>query len=161
MSNVTVALRPAAPSDMALLFEWVNRPDSLANKLRTQAPIALARHRAWFAERLADADSAIWIVERAGEPVGQLRLQRKQAHLEVDIYIVAQARRGRLGEAALLRAAGLAARRWPAVPLLARVKPANRASHRLFLACGYARIADRHDQVVYELRQSAEAGAEP
>lgn len=159
MTEASIVLRPAAPSDVSLLFDWVNRPDSLSNKLQTQAPITPARHRAWFAERLADPDSAIWIAERDGEPLGQVRLQRKGGGLEVDIYIAAQARRGRLGGLALAQAARLAAVRWPGVPLLARVKPANRASHRLFLGCGYTVVADRPDQVVYELRRSAGAEA--
>lgn len=161
MSEFDIVLRPATENDMALLFDWVNRSDSLDNKLATLEPISWTRHQAWFRERLADTDTALWMVGRQGEIIGQVRLQRRAGRLEVDIYIVAAARGTGVGETSLAKAAQVARQRWPGVALLARVKPANLASRRLFLAAGYTLVGDAAEQVVYEFRQPVVVGAQP
>lgn len=132
-----VRLRPARPEDADVLFEWVNRPDSLAGKLKTTAPIARADHDAWFARRLSSPDAAIWIAEVAGVPAGQVRLELTDGALDVDIYVEPSHRRQGLGIAILKAVRKEAAERWPGVPLCARIKRDNRASQGLFARAGY------------------------
>jgi len=142
-------LRPAREGDGRTLFAWVNNPDSLAAKLRTRTAIAWEDHRRWLAARLADPDTGLWIAEVGGEPAGQVRLQAGAGGMEVDVY-VAPSHRGRgLGLTLLGHAADEARRRWPGRPLLARVKPDNRASRRLFERAGYELSATAPDHLVY------------
>lgn len=133
-----VRLRAARPDDAGLLFDWVNRADSLAGKLKTTAPIARREHDAWFARKLASDDAAIWIAELGGTPVGQVRLELGDGALHVDIYVKPGQRQKGVGLAMLEAARSEAAARWPGVPLKAWIKLDNRASRQLFASAGYA-----------------------
>ncbi len=152
---MTVRLREAGAADGALLFEWVNSPDSLANKERTEAPVPRAEHECWFATRLTDPATTIWIVEADNQPVGQVRLQCNAGVAEVDIYIAA----GRRGEgharAALRDAIRDFRRSEPDTPVVARVLADNAASRALFESLGFA-VADA-DAAVREYRLEGEA----
>ena len=87
-TEANIRLRPAMKADADLLFDWVNRPDKRATALNTKEPIARETHDAWFAARLSSPDAAIWIaVDDKGAAVGQVRLERRDAALEVDIYV--------------------------------------------------------------------------
>jgi spore coat polysaccharide biosynthesis protein SpsF len=143
-----VKLRPVTAADCERLFDWVNRPDSLAASLKTSAPVPRAAHEAWFAARLADADACLWIAERDGAPAGQVRLQRKGASLEVSIYVEAAARGAGTATRMLDLARAEAAKRWPGLALVARLKPDNAASRRLFTRAGYGRMVVERDHIV-------------
>ncbi len=143
-----VTLRPAAAADCDLLFDWVNRPDSLAASLKTSAPVPRATHEAWLAARLADPESGLWIAEREGAPVGQVRLQRKDAALEVSIYVAATARGAGTATRMLDLARAQAGKRWPGLVLVARIKSDNAASRRLFTRAGYGRMVVERDHIV-------------
>ncbi len=133
-----IRLRPAGREDVDLLFDWVNRPEKLATALRTTAPIPRDEHEAWFVARLADPDAGIWIaLDATGAPVGQARLERRDNALEVDLFVVPAWRE--LGAASVIldAARGEAARRWPGLPLVARIRPDNWPSRRAFVKAGY------------------------
>jgi spore coat polysaccharide biosynthesis protein SpsF len=145
-----VALRPADESDVDLLFEWVNRPESLSNKLVTDGPVSRDAHVTWFKARLSDPDSAIWIGQHGEEPVGQVRLQRRADALEVDIFVVPDTRGRGIGVEMLEAARQEAARRWPGVPLRAKIKPDNWASRRLFAKAGFGGMIVAPDHLVFQ-----------
>jgi RimJ/RimL family protein N-acetyltransferase len=147
MTAATIALRRATAADARLLFDWVNAPDALAQKERTRGPIAWPEHAAWLERRLADPGTALFIAERAGQAVGQVRLERHgDAHL-VDIYVVPSVRQTGVARAALAQAIqragiGVAA---------ARVKAGNAASRRLFETTGFVEAGRDGEIVVYRL----------
>ena len=143
-----IRLRAATADDSRLLFDWVNRPDSLENKLHTRTPIAWEDHEAWMARRLEDPDTAIWIAERGGEPVGQIRLEGGRQGLAVDIYVTRSARKRGVAQAMLAQACALAQERWPNRAAVAKVRFANEASLRLFAAAGFRECARQADHVV-------------
>jgi RimJ/RimL family protein N-acetyltransferase len=151
MNAETLSLRRASRADARLLFDWLNAPDSLAQKERTTAPVAWASHCTWLESRLADADFALFIVEHESKAIGQVRLEpRREGHL-IDIYIVPE-RRGRgVAVAALeaaLRAAGIAT-------AVARVKGGNAASHRLFRKAGFAEMGREGGMTIYRRKLGA------
>lgn len=152
-------LRPARPDDCGLLLEWVNQPESLANKLQTAGPIARADHEAWFAKRLTSADASIWIAERDATPVGQIRLEQRGDALEVDIYVVPEARRRRTALAMLEFALRQANRRWPGLELRAKVKPNNQPSRRLFARAGFAEVGMGADHLEFRRAPARPGGA--
>jgi len=141
-------LRRARADDCQRLHEWVNAPDARAAALTSRAPIEKARHRAWFAERLADADCRIWIIEAGGEAIGEVRLDRGAAETEIDIFVSA----GHRGRGVARRAIGEAQQRWPARAWVARVRSGNAASRHLFESLGFAVAEDAGDHLVYRRR---------
>jgi len=152
-ADTSLTLRPAGPGDENILLGWVNRPDSLANKLNTRAPISRECHVAWLADRIASDRAGIWIAETGEGPVGQVRLELRDGALEVDIYTDSE-HRGRGAALTMLDAARReAAVCWPGIPLLACIKRTNLPSQRLFAKAGYHLIAEVEDTVV--LRREA------
>lgn len=142
-------LRPVTAEDAALLFVWLNRPDSLAASLDTSAPVAWDVHKGWFDARLADPRTRIWIVERDAAPVGGIRLQDKGDGPEIAIYIDAPARGAGVAGAALGLALDEAHSVWPGSEAIARVRPDNAASRRLFERAGFALRHRADDQLIY------------
>ena len=144
-------LRRAGPGDSLLLFQWVNLPDSLAGKLATQGPIARQTHDAWFAARLADPETFLWIIESDDKPVGQLRLMKKAEAYEVDIYVVPDRRRSGIAQEALKRGIEeLKAARAPQ-SVRASVKIENLGSQRLFARAGFLLSGRQADHLIYNL----------
>ena len=152
---MTVRLREAGAADGALLFEWVNSPDSLANKERTEGPIPRADHECWFAKRLRDPATRMWIVEADSQPVGQVRLQCDAGVAEVDIYIATESRGQGHGHAALRAAIRQFRKGDSQTPIVARVLAHNTASRALFESLGFA-VASA-DAAVREYRLAGEA----
>ena len=146
---MTLRLRPAGSGDSRLLYDFVSRPDSLANKRLTKRPIAWDEHDAWFKSRLTDPDCRIWVLTMASVSVGQLRLTRGADGWEIDIYIAEESRRRGAAEAAIGRAIELLRRDVGPVPVIARVMFHNCASRQLFEHLGF-RLARRDaDHFVY------------
>lgn len=150
---MTVVLRRVKKEDSSSLFQWVNRPDALANKLVTQAPIAQATHEAWFAERLADDETFFWIVESAAVAAGQIRMTKKGDAYEVDIYIVPESRATGVASAALkLAVDALVAARPGMHTVRAMVKLGNNASLRLFERAGFRLISTDSRRHILDLK---------
>ncbi len=158
---MTVTLRRALATDRDQLLAWVNSPDSLAGKLRTMGPIAAADHAQWFAARLADDDCMIWIIERNDTAVGQIRLEKDDVGHAVDIYVVAAARRHGCAVSALRQALDMHFAGRPDSRVVARIKPDNIASRRLFERAGFQLTADGDDHLIYALRPPKIAGDVP
>ncbi len=149
--SVEVNLRTVAHSDAYLLFEWVNFPDNLVNKLETSDPIPRSSHETWLGKKLKDQDTAIWIGMVGDQPVGQVRLERRGDALEVDIFVAVEGR-GRGIALAMLDAVKVkAAARWPNFDLLARIKPENWASRHLFAKAGYGKTLVESNHLVMRL----------
>lgn len=155
-----VRLRAAIAADGGQLFEWVNRPDSLVHKLATDGPIARADHDAWFAARLVASDTAIWVAEMDEAAVGQVRLEQRRDGLEVDIYVDDAARGSGVAKAMLDQARAAAADRWPGVDLIARVKPGNWPSRRLFARAGYGHVTVAPGHLVYTRSAASPTGTD-
>lgn len=147
-----VTLAPAGLQHSDLLFGWVNDPTSLQAKLATTGPVALAEHQAWFAARLADPDSHLWIVRVGDQDVGQVRLQRKAAAFEVDIFIDPRSRGRGLAVTAVTQAiAVLRQARGGDAPVEAAVRRENAASRRLFTTLGFRVVGDDGVALRYQL----------
>lgn len=131
----------AGPEHSDLLLGWVNDPTSLRAKLETAAPVTQGSHAAWFAARLSDPDSYMWLVYSGGRAVGQVRLQRKTAAFEVDIFIEPASRGRGLAVTAIAQAvSALRQTRGHEVQVEAAVRRENAASHRLFRMLGFTPV---------------------
>ena len=149
---MTVSLRRVSLADSDLLFRWVNEPDALAGKLLTVGLIARGQHEKWFAARLADPETFMWIIQSGRKPVGQLRLMKNNDAYEVDIYVIGEQRGSGIAREALTDGIGMLSRERPGLQTIrARVKPGNERSQRLFDRAGFGLVARHKDHLVYEL----------
>jgi len=83
-----VSLRGAGPEDVETLFRWRNLPEVVAVG-GTNRPVAWEEHRQWFHEFLSGRGYALRIILLDGEPIGQVRFDRRDHEvLSVSIYLI-------------------------------------------------------------------------
>jgi UDP-2,4-diacetamido-2,4,6-trideoxy-beta-L-altropyranose hydrolase len=144
-----VGLRAATASDSRLFHDFVNRPDSLANKRVTKGPIPWEEHQAWFVRCMDDPECRMWVVTGDDEPIGQVRMTRDLEGWEVDIYVVEQHRGGGLACTAIGQAIAALRKDVNDAVVVARVMLHNRASCRLFESAGFRLARRESDHLVY------------
>lgn len=146
-----IILRVATESDAQQLFDWVNLPETLAQKENTSEPIAWPDHQAWFRSRLLDAATLIMIIEKDGADIGQIRLEPCTAGVAIDIFIVEAARRCGNARKALVSAIAHTDVR----PLIAIVKSTNHSSRRLFESVGFYPVQEESGVISYEFQDQS------
>lgn len=135
---IDLRLRQAVPGDCAVCFEWANDPFTRSNSFHSD-PIPESEHVRWFAARLEDPDTAIFIGETANqEPVGQVRFERKPEETVVSISIASAFRGQGLGKALLMQATREYVSSHPGETIHAYIKSGNGVSRAIFRAAGYA-----------------------
>lgn len=160
-----VSLRPATAADAELTYAWASDPETRAASFQ---PAAFPRqeHERWLQASLAGEQRVLSIAERAGQPVGLLRLDRVSPRCAELGITVAPERRGQ-GLAQLVLRAGIQhARELGLSTLVARIRPDNARSIRSFLRAGFSATAEEevHGQRArrYELRLTVDSrAAEP
>jgi len=132
-SGGRVTLQPAAPDDADRMLEWQQHPQTRRFANRQELPSA-TEHETWFAARMGDPETQLYMIELDGFQVGVLRLDPETTDTwRISIYI-APDRHGRgIGGAALALAHGA----WPGHAFTAEVLTENHASHKLFERSGY------------------------
>jgi UDP-2,4-diacetamido-2,4,6-trideoxy-beta-L-altropyranose hydrolase len=132
-------LRLVREDDCRLLFEWADDAVARTASFRS-TPIAWEDHARWFAERLQDAQSVIYIGENAGrEPVGVVRFQIKGESAVLSVNVAAGFRGQGWGRELILFSTRSLVRARSIRRVDAFVKPDNQASVRLFEASGFRR----------------------
>lgn len=121
-----LTLRTARPADRGLLFAWANDP-SVRKHSFSPEPITWTDHCAWFAGRMSDPRSHMFVMEAAGLPVGQARFDLDDTGAVLD-YSIDPAFRGRGWGAALLSIACGRRRSDTALPIRAEAHLDNTAS---------------------------------
>lgn len=132
-----VYLREAAQQDMDLLFGWANDPVVRANSF-TVDPIPYESHVAWF-QRMMKDDSALQYILMDGEvPVGQIRLNINGEEAEIGYSVASEFRGKGYGRKMLQLVLEKVNEERPGIrKLVAKVKPENAASAKLFESEGY------------------------
>lgn len=142
-------MRSATMEDATLLHEWVNRPDVRASALSGPAPIPYDRHVDWLTGKLADPACRIWMIMSGQKAVGQVRIDREDQALAVDIFVDNPARKRGVAARAVTLALAAARRCIGPGPALARVRLENTASQALFESLGFRRRTTGHDHHLY------------
>lgn len=146
-----VSMRLAGSEDLMTYFHWANDQAVRANSIQ-QAPIPLADHQQWFERKLKDPHVVLCLAELHGQPVGQVRLDRRGLAWWIN-YSIDAAFRGRgLGKILLKKAIELLqTAQGQAVHLMAWVKPDNIASLKVFEQLNFQPLPDRlHKGSVYK-----------
>ncbi len=155
LGDVSVAMRRADADDEALFLDWANDP-GVRRSAFNEAPITAAVHREWFARRLADPRTAMFVATGpAGLPIGQVRLDLDETGSSALIDIsVDPALRGKGVGTAMLAATEECARRLPGLTrLVAQVRHGNHPSRMMFLAEGFREVATVRDGIyTFELK---------
>lgn len=137
-SAVQVDLRPVTMNDAKMLFEWRNDPETRANSRKT-APVPWEEHCKWLRESLANPKRELLVAEIDGVPVGRARIDRGE---ETEMsWTVAPDHRGKGVGKAMVAAA------CPPGPVVARIKPSNRASQAIAAHAGFRKVSDGELQV--------------
>lgn len=132
-----IYLREALQSDVDLLYEWANDPNVRQNSFQSEE-IPYETHLEWFDCMMGNKDIAQYILMDGEEPVGQIRLIINGSEAEIGYSISSHHRRkgyGRMILRLILEEANL---KFPEVQkLVAKVKPENIVSKKLFESEGY------------------------
>ncbi|MDP3467532.1 MAG: UDP-2,4-diacetamido-2,4,6-trideoxy-beta-L-altropyranose hydrolase [Daejeonella sp.] len=84
--GLTISLRDVKSEDCKLLFSWANEPAVRMNAVNNNK-IEWKEHIAWFSKILSGGNSRIFILERSGKPVGQVRFDLKGDHFIIDYSV--------------------------------------------------------------------------
>ncbi len=155
-----IKLRQAVSSDAGLIFDWVNEEECRANSFHTE-PVSWDKHVKWFHQLLQASDRWLFIMERDGIPLGQIRLEtykaihrqcREECGTEYRIsYSIAREKRGKkLGEVILrLVEQEMTLYISGGIVLVGEVKKQNIASQKTFEKLGYEK-EEAEDYFVYK-----------
>ncbi|MFA6901897.1 MAG: UDP-2,4-diacetamido-2,4,6-trideoxy-beta-L-altropyranose hydrolase [Gallionellaceae bacterium] len=143
-----IRLRVACQEDVVTYFNWANDPEVRKNAIHT-APIPWLTHKEWFAKRLKDPCSHMYVMEAAGLPVGQIRFEREGNEARIDYSLDALVRGRGWGER--LVSLGLAQmQQTEHIRLLAEVKAGNEASRSVFLRLGFTMSKNTNNYLVFQ-----------
>ncbi|CAA9278586.1 MAG: hypothetical protein AVDCRST_MAG95-3153 [uncultured Adhaeribacter sp.] len=135
-------LRKAQPSDLMLLFDWINEPAVRQFSLNP-APVPLAMHTSWYQHKLTDKNCFIFIAELRGVPAGMIRFDLSNQEAIIS-YLLAEEYRGK-GLGVLLLQKGLQSFRMATTrfkTISALVQQHNIASVRAFEKAGFTAAPD-------------------
>lgn len=147
LGDVPVALRWADANDELLWLDWANDP-GVRRSAFNEGPIIATGHREWFARRLADPRTAMFVATGpAGLPIGQVRLDIDETGSSalIDISVDPALRGKGVGKAMLSAIAERAGRLHGLARLVAEVKHGNHPSRMMFLAAGFSEVAAVRD----------------
>lgn len=136
----TIAYRKASEEDVMQVFEWSNDPLSRTNSYFSD-PIPLETHKKWFAERLKDLSSSIYIAEVNNVPAGMIRYSLEKNNSVVGILIGEKFRGQGFATDFLVGTAKLHFKE-NKLPIFAYIKVQNKASVRSFEKAGYQKLRD-------------------
>lgn len=129
-------LRNARESDCKLLLDWANDPAARTSSFHS-TNIQVEEHARWFAERLDDPQSLIYIGEACSQAVGQVRFQFNGNGAVISVGIAPECRGKGWGATLVTQATRALARNRFIDHVDAFVKPENAASIRLFQRSGF------------------------
>ncbi len=132
-----LSLREVNSSDMDLLFAWANDPEVRRNSFHTES-IPYDDHVRWFQKMMNNDNIAQLLLIDDDVPVGQIRLNIDGEVAEVSYSIAAGSRGRGYGRSILRLIKSYSVENYPTIKkLVAKVKPDNGPSNRLFQSEGY------------------------
>jgi RimJ/RimL family protein N-acetyltransferase len=139
---VSVTLRPVLDGDERQLMEWRNERVAVHFSVTGRA-VTREEHRKWFLALRNDANTRLWIAEKVGRPVGQLRLDITDDVGVVSIAVEAGHRGQGVGSEMLEATIALVSQEKTVGRLQAVAHAENAASLRAFQRVGFERVESR------------------
>jgi len=130
-------LRKAESNDMELLYKWANDPVVRQNSFNSDS-IPYQIHVSWFHRMMESKTIHQYILMQGDEPIGQIRLTVENNEAEIGYSIASDYRGKGYGHKILQLIDEEMKEHHPEIKrLIAKVKPENEASNRLFVGEGY------------------------
>lgn len=141
-----LTLRDANEEDLDRYFEWANDPAVRQNALNTE-PIQREDHERWFPSRVESSSAHLFVAEKEGVPVGQVRFERKEDGRYLLGYSIVAAFRGKNLGSPLLDAGcdRLACQVPSGGEILAEVRTANLASQNALKRAGFQLLEETEE----------------
>ncbi len=132
-----IALRPATMADREMVFRWRNDPFILSHG-SSQREVQWEEHKKWFESTIFGESRKTYIVLCQGNPIGQVRFDRRgQQTAVVSVYLL-QAFTGRgLGVRAIRLGCEAIFEAWQIKKIVACVREDNPASRSAFRKAGF------------------------
>jgi len=143
-----VKIESARPEDCEKFFEWANDPEVRANAFLPQA-ISFPDHFAWFHNKLLQEHEHLFVLKFNGSSLGQVRFEETSNGNVMLHYSIGRDWRGNgLGRkiVKLGMRTFLSNKQYP-VKFIARVKPENLFSCRVFETLGFSIIAAENNHI--------------
>lgn len=135
-----IYLRDADEHDRDILFHWANE-EMVRRHSFSEDEILYEEHCKWFEDMMNDKNRVQWILMMDKEPIGQIRLLFEGENAEISYSICVEKRGQGYGKEILELARQRVNREYPNVKkLIARVKPDNEASIKLFEQSRYKKL---------------------
>ena len=135
--NRLLALRRAGSEDCRLYYEWSQDPSVRANSYGG-SPFPFEAHERWFAQKLLDAGTLLYVLESGAVPAGQIRYEIRDSDAEINFSIAREFRSRGLGKEILMRGERRLLADRPDVGMIhGYVLAENEPSRRAFLGAGY------------------------
>lgn len=132
-----ISLRPATMTDREMVFRWRNDPFVVAQGSFHRG-VEWEEHQIWFEKTILGNTRRMFIVLDQGNPIGQIRFDRKgQQDCVVSVYLL-QASTGRgLGVQAIRMGCAAIFEVWDVDRVIACVRLDNQASRSAFRKSGF------------------------
>ncbi|MFH1393760.1 MAG: GNAT family N-acetyltransferase [Candidatus Micrarchaeota archaeon] len=128
-----ITLRPVRSEDIRTIYEIRNHPQVRKNMFDSDE-IAWEKHRSFWEKKLREGKSLCYMVTDGKEDIGLARLDPSGDAFEVDILVSPKAQNKGIGSQAL---ALLLEKAPVSSKIIARVKPDNAPSQRIFEKNGF------------------------
>jgi len=148
-----IKIRQATLEDMQLYFEWTNDEAVRANSFNS-APITWESHQQWFKKKCEDKNCYFFVFEYGQIPIGQVRIQINDQEKGLINYSIDKKFRGLgLGKILIRDATQKIQDLRGKIVLVAKVKPENISSNKIFSSLGFTQSSEE-DTYVYTLALS-------
>lgn len=136
--KIELAFREVREEDIRDLFSWRNHPETRRQSFSTEA-VTWDEHRAWFADKINDPNTSIYIVSQNRIKIGSVRFERNIESVRISVMLNPDFIGKRLGAAVIVQSTKKYIQdRNPGVPIIAEIKKENIASIKAFTKAGFA-----------------------
>lgn len=142
-----LCLRAACEEDLNIFYSWVNDTEVRKSSFQS-APIPWLTHKDWFARKLNDPNSHLYVLEAEGLPVGQIRFDKvgNEANIDYSLDVLVRGR----GWGVRLVSLGLAQlQNAEPIRVLAKVKTDNGSSRSVFSRLGFAVAESKNNCLIF------------
>ena len=152
MNEPALRLREAGSEDVRFYWEVNNTPTTRALSISPE-PIAWEGHKAWYAARLSDAQTSLYVAELNEKRVGVLRIERDDKARATISIALSEVYQGRgLGRQLIAEGTRLTLAAPAITQVIALIRPNNIGSVRAFQAAGYRAAGEAIERGVSLLR---------
>ncbi len=138
-SEDEIHLRPLSKEDFRLIWDWANDPVTIANSFESAA-IPWEQHREWCEDKMNNPRCSFWIAcSRNLGQLGVVRFDQKDGEATISVSLGPHARGRGYGRKIIRLACDQLFQSSEVNLVRALIKPANRASIRVFERAGFRR----------------------